>query len=239
MDPNKQELLRQVVSLVRDDLQGGGLPPSGAVTQQQRRQQALVKMLQTGDDPIKWIAAKELGQIGDLQAAQALEPLTLSANRDVSVGARDAIRRIVERQTRSAPPPPPVGPRAALPPPPPRPDAPRRAVPPPPPPMAVDAPLVEAHMGRSRDDRMTKGQDLPVPPTEARLGEMHGEAPTALAGMGLALGALPALAAMADTLPEVPAMAPPSTEAPDLPTRADVPGSVVDYSALGIPQVEG
>ena len=110
---------------------------------------------------------------------------------------------------------------------------------PPPPPVAVAAPLVEAHMGRSRDDRVTKRQGLPVPPTEARLGERRGEAPTALAGMGLALGALPALAAMADSLPGVPAMAPPSTEAPDIPARADVPGNVVDYSALGIPQVEG
>lgn len=91
-------------------------------------------------------------------------------------------------------------------------------------------------MGRSRDTRMTKGQDLPVPPTEAQLGESSGNAPTALAGMGLALGALPALASMAEELPAVPAMAPPSTSAPDLPAMADLPGSVVDYSALGIPK---
>lgn len=94
-------------------------------------------------------------------------------------------------------------------------------------------------MGRSRDTRMTKGQDLPVPPTEARLDEMHGNAPTALAGMGLALGSLPALASMAESLPAVPAMAPLCTDAPEIPAPAEIPGGVVDYSALGIPQVEG
>lgn len=239
----RQELLRDVVNMVRDELQGYGRQPAG-LTPQQRRQQALLRMLQVGDDPIKWIAVKELAQVGDLEAAAALMPLTTSPNADLARAAKDAYQAIQQRHGAARqsvpPPPPPVGPRVAPPPPPPPSaiGASPRAVPPPPPPPGAP-PIVEAHLGRNRDQRMTKGQDLPVPKTETQLGLDRGNAPSVLAGMGLAAGELPSPATMPEAMATIPAPAPLNTEEPERPAMAELPGSVVDYSALGIPLRQG
>ncbi|MHB8995433.1 MAG: HEAT repeat domain-containing protein [Armatimonadota bacterium] len=180
MDP-RQELLRAVFGIVRDELQGGSSALGGVSGPHAKRQQALLRMLQSDQPPVQWVAMKELGQIGDMAAAEAMMPFTTHPNRDLSDTARTAVRQIQERELRSpvaAPPPPPVRQQSA--------NSPLRPVPPPPPPPSGG--VVEAHMGRERGQRLTKGFDLPIPPTEMELGRRQGAtAETAAAAPGAAV----------------------------------------------------
>ncbi|MGE5532590.1 MAG: HEAT repeat domain-containing protein [Bacteroidota bacterium] len=172
----RQELLRAVFGIVREELQGGFPVRGGGGSPRERRQEALLRMLQSDQQPVQWIAMKELGQIGDEAAAEAMMPFATHPNKDLSDTARTAIRQIQERELRSpvaaAPPPPPP------PPPPVRPEganSPLSPIPPPPPP--VRGVVVEAHMGRERGQRLTKGFDLPTPPTEMELRRGQGATP--------------------------------------------------------------
>lgn len=164
MGTGRQPTGREMVQILKDAFVDASMS-NQSTTPQQRRQQALLRMLQTGDAPVQWVAIKELGQIGDLAAADAIMPFTSSPNRELEGAAKAAYRQIQDREVtalRPTAPPPPPATRATTP-------------PPPPPPAAV----VTAQMGRSRDTRMTKGQDLPVPPTEMELGAMGAQAETA------------------------------------------------------------
>jgi hypothetical protein len=184
MDP-RQELLSAVFGIVRDELQGGSSALGGVSGPREKRQQALLRMLQSDQPPVQWVAMKELGQIGDMAAAEAMMPFTTHPNRDISETARTAVRQIQERELHSPvaappppPPPPPVRPQSS--------NSPLRPVPPPPPPASGG--VVEAHMGRDRGQRLTKGFDLPVPPTEMELGRRQGAtAETAAVAPGAAV----------------------------------------------------
>lgn len=240
MDP-RQEILRAVFGIVRDELQGGSRALGGVSGPHAKRQQALLRMLQSDQPPVQWVAMKELGQIGDLAAAEAMMPFTTHPNRDLSDTARMAVRQIQERELRSpvaAPPPPPsVRSQSA--------NSPLRPVPPPPP---ASGAVVEAHMGRDRGQRLTKGQDLPVPPTEmelrrgasgasapqSELQEMDEQArpPASFAETGTV--GLPAPAAIAEPMLSVPNMAAMQLEQPEIPAMASMADADRDHPFPGM-----
>lgn len=240
MDNDRQSAGREMVQILKDAFLGAAMGDY-TMTAQQRRQEALLRMLLTNQEPVQWVAIKELGQIGDLAAADAVMPFTTSPNRDLQDAARTAYRQIQERegaraQAATPPPPPPPTRKAAAPPAPP--PAPAVAAPKPQPKVPA-APVVEAHMGRSRDTRMTKGQDLPVPPTETQLGQMKPQAEIAPLSMGALLSELPVPAGIPEPVSAMPEMEPASATLPEVPAMAEIPGGVVNYSVLGIPMGRG
>jgi hypothetical protein len=220
----------------------------------------LLRMLQSDQQPVQWIAMKELGQIGDEAAAEAMMPFATHPNKDLSDTARTAIRQIQERVLRSpvavAPPPPPPPP-----PPPIRPgsdNVPQRPLPPPPPPRAptevelrqraeagsekaatavktaTGGSVVEAHMGRDRGQRLTKGQDLPVPPTETELREVDEQARPTSAFAETGTVGLPPLAPIPEPIGAMPERASQQLEQPAIPTPAPMAEADRDHPFPGM-----
>lgn len=275
MDSDRQSVRRELTRALKDAFLGASMGDY-SMSAQQRRQQALVRMLETNQAPVQWVAIKELGEIGDLAAADAIMPFTISPNPDLQQAAKKAYRQIQDREGAASragaplPPPPVVPTRKAA----------AGAMPPPPPPppagsvveahmgrsretrltkgqdlpvpltetqlrqagpqaeqaqAASSAPVVLAQMGRSRDTRLTKGQDLPVPLTETQLGQLKPHAEPSALSTGAAQAELPVPAGMPEPVGVMPEMAAMSSALPEMPARADIPGSVVDYSVLGIP----
>jgi hypothetical protein len=227
MDNDRQSVRREITRVLKDAFLGASMGDY-SMSAQQRRQQALMRMLETNQAPVQWVAIKELGEIGDLAAADAIMPFTISPNPDLQQAAKKAYRQIQDREGAAS--------RAAAPPVvPTRKAAGGAMAPPPPPPSPPSAPLVEAHMGRGRGTRLTKGQDLPVPLTETQLGQLRPHAEPAALSTGAAQSELPVPAGMPEPVGAMPEMAAISSALPEVPARADIPGSVVDYSVLGIP----
>lgn len=94
LEPSVGDLLKYVAGEIKAAAAGEMSP---TIPPQQRRQQALVRMLRSGDEPVQWIAIKELGQIGDAEVAGELMPFMTSPNDDLRSAARDALAQIENR----------------------------------------------------------------------------------------------------------------------------------------------
>lgn len=123
MDERERDLRRQVVQMVRDDLQNkapmplgpehtpgmfevigkamaGGTPvPPPEEQARLNRQGQLLKMLDSEDVPTQWIALKELAKVGDDDAAGVIYRFAKDGNAEIREAARIAYRQILERQS--------------------------------------------------------------------------------------------------------------------------------------------
>lgn len=208
MDTDRQDAVRETVQILRDVFLGGGANASPS-TPRQRRQEALLRMLQTDQEPVQWVAIKELGQIGDERAADALLPFTSSPNRDVQEVAKDAYRRIQQRRQAAAAPPPPSSPPRS-----PQPQVPAPVVPPPPPPR----PPAQAGVGPGPAGGAPVVQAPPAPPPPPK----QDPAPVGALAMQRT-GGLPSPAPLPEAVTAVPSMAPLSLGEPALPQMAPLP----------------
>ncbi|MEN6301092.1 MAG: HEAT repeat domain-containing protein, partial [Armatimonadia bacterium] len=116
LEPGIGDLLKFVAGEIKAAAEGQMSP---SLPLSQRRQQSLLRMLKSGDEPVQWIAIKELGQIGGPEAAGELMPFMTSPNEDLRAAARDSLAQIEKRagmaQQQVTPPPPPPPPTTTTP----------------------------------------------------------------------------------------------------------------------------
>ncbi|MEN6644389.1 MAG: HEAT repeat domain-containing protein [Armatimonadia bacterium] len=109
LEPGIGDLLKFVAGEIKAAAEGQMSP---SLPLSQRRQQSLLRMLKSGDEPVQWIAIKELGQIGGPEAAGELMPFMTSPNEDLRAAARDSLAQIEKRagmaQQQAPTPPPPL-----------------------------------------------------------------------------------------------------------------------------------
>jgi len=237
LEPGIGDLLKFVAGEIKAAAEGQMSP---SLSPQQRRQMSLLRMLKSGDEPVQWIAIKELGQIGSAEMAGELMPFMTSPNEDLRAAARDALAQIEKRagmsqQQVTPPPPPPPPPTAPLPP---TPMVRPRARP------GTGAPRVRAEMPaaveterevRARRSDSTKSQErraqevqpsgaAPVvaPPAAPEEQRTAGDKLLPLL-IGREQSMLPPMAEASQTLASVPGMAEMETSMPTIPDVAELP----------------
>lgn len=235
LEPGIGDLLKFVAGEIKAAAEGQMSP---SLSPQQRRQMSLLRMLKSGDEPVQWIAIKELGQIGGPETAGELVPFMTSPNEDLRAAARDALAQVEKRAGMSQQQ---IAPPSPLQPAPPLPGTPvvrPRARP------GTGAPRVRAEMPtaveterevRARRSDATqsqerRAQELPPPGAAPVVAPPPAPEEPRTAGdkllpmlIGREQSMLPPMAEASQTLAGVPGMAEMETSMPVMPDKAELP----------------
>lgn len=221
MSNDRNAELRKVVESFAEALQGNQPRPTTGQSKTDQRTLALLQILQLGDIPDKWLAARQLGQFGNQLALVALESLTRHSNQDLAQAAGEAIAKIKQRISAIEAPPP------------------RREVPaPPPPPQALPSrPQPGAAPVPAQPLQPISHTSAPAPPHQEQSSGQATQKPQATPNApviqqpevkNVATHAgpapLPPLAALPEPIVSIPEMAPLPNTLTSMPDMAEIPG---------------